>query len=90
MKQKCGAGACGLLERPVRTPILCNVCRVEEDIAVGSRVVARVAVLVALRLVVGVSGTIVVVITMRRFPRVCVLAGLSSLAEGVFASFALP
>jgi len=66
------------------------VLRVEEDVVVGSRVaVASVAVIVALGLVVGVGVAIIVVITMRRLPRVCALAGLFSLAEGVFAGFAL-
>jgi hypothetical protein len=63
------------------------VLRVEEDVVVRSSVVASVAVIVALGLVVGVA--IIVIITMRRLPRVCALAGLFSLAEGVFAGFAL-
>jgi uncharacterized membrane protein len=65
------------------------VLRVEEDIVVGSRVVASVAVIVELGLVVGVGVAIIVVITMRRLPRVCVLIGLFSLAKRVFAGFAL-
>jgi hydrogenase maturation factor HypE len=55
--------------------VACIVLRVEEDIVVGSRVVASVAV--------------VVVIITRRLPRVCLLPGLFSLAERVFAGFAL-
>jgi len=65
------------------------VLRVEEDIVVGSRVIASVAVVIALGLVVGVSVAIIVVITMRRLPRVCLLVGLFSLTERVFAGFAL-
>jgi hypothetical protein len=64
------------------------VLRVEEDVVVGSSVVASVAVIVALGLVVVVGVAIIFVITMRRLPRVCALAGLFSLAEGVFAGFA--
>jgi hypothetical protein len=63
--------------------------RVKEDVVIGSSVVASVAVIVALGLVVGISVAIIVIITMRRLPRVYALASLFSLAEGVFASFAL-
>jgi hypothetical protein len=66
-----------------------TVLRVKEDVVVGSSVVTSVAAIVALGLVVGVGVAIIVVITMRRLPRVCALAGLFSLAEGVFAGFAL-
>jgi hypothetical protein len=65
------------------------VLRVEEDIVVRSRVIASVAVVIALGLVVGVGVAIIVVFTMRRLPRVCLLAGLFSLAERVFTGFAL-
>jgi len=65
------------------------VLRVKENVVVGSSVVASVAIIVALGLVVGVGVAIIVVITMRCLPRVYALASLFSLAEGVFAGFAL-
>jgi hypothetical protein len=70
----------------VVTPI---VLKVKEDIVVRSRVVASVAVIITLRLVVGVSVAIIVVITIRRLLRVCVLVSLFSLTKRVFTSFAL-
>jgi len=63
------------------------ILKVEEDIVVGSGVVASIAIIVALGLVVSVA--IIVVITMRCLPRVCFLISLFSLAERVFANFAL-
>jgi uncharacterized membrane protein len=65
------------------------VFRVEEDIVVGSRVVSSVAVIGTLGLVVGVGVAIIIVIIIRYLPRVCLLISLFSLAERVFASFAL-
>jgi hypothetical protein len=57
------------------------VLRVENDIVVGFRVVASVAIIVVLGLV--------VVITIRRLPRVRILIDLFPLAERIFAGFAL-
>ena len=65
------------------------VLKVEEDVVVGSSIVTSLAIIVALGLVVGVGVAIIVVITMRRLLRVRALASLFSLAERVFASFAL-
>jgi hypothetical protein len=69
--------------------VACIVLRVKENIVVGSRVIASVAVVVTLGLVVSVGVAIIVVITIRRLARVCLLAGLFSLAKRVFAGFAL-
>jgi len=64
------------------------VFKVEEDIVIGFRVVFSIAIIVALGLVVSVSIAIIIVIIICYLPRVC-LACLFSLAERVFASFAL-
>jgi len=63
------------------------VLRVKEDIVIRFRVVASVAIIIALGLVIGVA--IIVIITMRRLPRVRVLVGLFPLAKRVFVGFAL-
>jgi hypothetical protein len=65
------------------------VLKVEEDIVVKSRVIASVAIIIALGLVVGVGVAIIVIFTMRRLLRVCLLASLFSLAKRVFTSFTL-
>ena len=52
------------------------VRRVEEDIVVGSRAVASVAVVVALGFVVGAD--VAIIDATRRFPRVCAIVGLLS------------
>ena len=69
--------------------IACIVLKVKEDIVVRSRVIASVVVIIALGLVVSVGVAIIVVFTIRRFSRVCLLTSLFSLAERVFISFAL-
>jgi hypothetical protein len=69
----------------VITPI---ILRVKEDIIIGSRVVANVIIIIALRVVVGVDIAIIVVIIIRRFLRACALISLLSLIKGVFISFA--
>jgi hypothetical protein len=61
---------------------------VKENIVVGSRVIASIAVVITLGLVVGVGVAIIIIITIRRLLKGCFLADLFSLAERVFAGFA--
>ena len=68
------------------TPI---VLKIEEDIVIGSRIVANITVVIALRLVISISIAIIIIITMRRLPRVYLLTSLFSLTERVFTGFAL-
>jgi hypothetical protein len=67
------------------------VLRVKENITVGTRVVTKVAIVIALGLViiVSVGVAIIVIITMRCFSRECLFISCFLLAEKVFASFAL-
>jgi hypothetical protein len=65
------------------------IFKVEEDIVIGFKVVANVAIIVALGLIVSVKVAIIVVIIICYLPRVYILVSLFSLAERVFASFAL-
>jgi len=58
------------------------IFKVKENIIVEFNVVA-------LGLVVGVSVAIIIVIIMRRLPRVYTFTSLFSFTEGVFASFTL-
>jgi hypothetical protein len=73
------------------TVVALIVFKVEKDIVIGSSVVFSVTIIVALKLIVGISVgiAIIIVIILRRLLRVYPLTSLFSLAEQIFASFAL-
>jgi hypothetical protein len=67
------------------------IFKVEEDIVVGFSVVFSVAIIIILKLIIniGVGVAIIIIIILYRLSRVYLLTSLFSLAEQIFASFAL-
>jgi hypothetical protein len=67
------------------------IFKVKEDIIIRFRVTFSITIIIILGLIVsvGVIVIIIIILILRRFPRACFLVSLFSLAERVFASFAL-